>query len=117
MGVPIGGAHDRITQKSAGRWGILFQQGALYSALTVFENIAQPMRELRVLPQDLIRDAVLLKMNMVDLGPDGAEPARERTILISSHILSDLERVVSHVAFISDGLVQDTTACQAAFSL
>eukprot|EP01034_Spumella_vulgaris_P029776 gene29776-36871_t len=33
----------------------------------------------------------------------GAEPARERTILISSHILSDLERVVSHVAFIRDG--------------
>jgi ABC-2 type transport system ATP-binding protein len=36
----------------------------------------------------------------------GAEPARERTILISSHILSDLERVVSHVAFIRDGRLQ-----------
>jgi phospholipid/cholesterol/gamma-HCH transport system ATP-binding protein len=53
-------------------WGMLFQQGALYSALTVFENIAQPMRELRVLPHDLIRDAVLLKMNMVGLGPEHA---------------------------------------------
>lgn len=51
---------------------MLFQEGALYSALTVFENIAQPMRELRVLPPDLIRDAVLLKMNMVDLGPEHA---------------------------------------------
>jgi phospholipid/cholesterol/gamma-HCH transport system ATP-binding protein len=53
-------------------WGMLFQQGALYSALTVFENIAQPMRELHVLPEELVRDAVLLKMNMVGLGPEHA---------------------------------------------
>ncbi|QGZ40126.1 phospholipid/cholesterol/gamma-HCH transport system ATP-binding protein [Pseudoduganella flava] len=53
-------------------WGMLFQQGALYSALTVFENVAQPMRELRVLPDNLVRDAVLLKMNMVGLGPEHA---------------------------------------------
>ena len=53
-------------------WGMLFQEGALYSALTVFENIAQPMRELRVLPETLVRDAVLLKMNMVGLGPEHA---------------------------------------------
>ena len=53
-------------------WGMLFQHGALYSALTVFENIAQPMRELRVLPDELIRDAVLLKMDMVGLTPEQA---------------------------------------------
>jgi len=53
-------------------WGMLFQEGALYSALTVFENVAQPMRELRVLPDALVRDAVLLKMNMVGLGPEHA---------------------------------------------
>jgi phospholipid/cholesterol/gamma-HCH transport system ATP-binding protein len=53
-------------------WGMLFQQGALYSALTVFENIALPMRELRALPEDVIRDAVLLKMDMVGLGPEHA---------------------------------------------
>jgi phospholipid/cholesterol/gamma-HCH transport system ATP-binding protein len=53
-------------------WGMLFQQGALYSALTVFDNIAQPMRELRALPEDVIYDAVLLKMNMVGLGIEHA---------------------------------------------
>ncbi|KQV86699.1 hypothetical protein ASD15_29410 [Massilia sp. Root351] len=37
---------------------------------------------------------------------NSAEPARARTILISSHILSDLERVVSHVAFIREGRLQ-----------
>ncbi|MHA4868377.1 ABC transporter ATP-binding protein [Duganella sp. PWIR1] len=59
-------------QQLRNHWGMLFQQGALYSALTVFENIAQPMRELQVLPDDLVRDAVLLKMNMVGLGPEHA---------------------------------------------
>jgi phospholipid/cholesterol/gamma-HCH transport system ATP-binding protein len=52
--------------------GMLFQQGALYSALTVFDNVAQPMRELRTLPDDLVRDAVLLKLHMVGLGPEHA---------------------------------------------
>jgi phospholipid/cholesterol/gamma-HCH transport system ATP-binding protein len=53
-------------------WGMLFQQGALYSALTVFDNIALPMRELHALPEDVIRDAVLLKMDMVGLGAEHA---------------------------------------------
>jgi len=53
------------------RWGMLFQHGALFSALTTFNNVAQPMRELRVLPEDLIRDAVLLKLEMV--GIDAAD--------------------------------------------
>ena len=53
--------------------GMLFQQGALYSALTVFDNVAQPMRELRTLPDDLVRDAVLLKLHMVGLGPKDAD--------------------------------------------
>jgi phospholipid/cholesterol/gamma-HCH transport system ATP-binding protein len=59
-------------QRMRNHWGMLFQQGALYSALTVFDNIAQPMRELHALPEDVIRDAVLLKMNMVGLGPEHA---------------------------------------------
>ncbi|THC43706.1 ABC transporter ATP-binding protein [Massilia sp. Mn16-1_5] len=59
-------------QRMRNHWGMLFQQGALYSALTVFDNIAQPMRELRALPEDVIRDAVLLKMDMVGLGAEHA---------------------------------------------
>lgn len=54
------------------RWGVLFQQGALFSALTVFDNIALPMRELRVLPEILISDAVLLKLQMVGLKQEDA---------------------------------------------
>ena len=49
------------------RWGVLFQQGALFSALSVFDNIATPLRELRSLDEDLIRDLVMLKLEMVGI--------------------------------------------------
>src|SRR5437667_9494621 len=39
MGQPVGGARERNTQGAAGRWGILFQQGALFSSLTVRQNV------------------------------------------------------------------------------
>jgi phospholipid/cholesterol/gamma-HCH transport system ATP-binding protein len=55
------------------RWGMLFQHGALFSALSTFNNVAQPMRELRALPEDLIRDAVLLKLDMVGISPKDAQ--------------------------------------------
>ena len=49
------------------RWGVLFQQGALFSALNVFENVALPLRELKGLDESLIRDLVLLKLGMVGI--------------------------------------------------
>jgi phospholipid/cholesterol/gamma-HCH transport system ATP-binding protein len=54
------------------RWGMLFQHGALFSALTALDNVAQPMRELRALPDELIRDAALLKLDMVGITPKDA---------------------------------------------
>ena len=68
FGEDISEADAQQLQRMRNHWGMLFQQGAMYSALTVFDNIAQPMRELRALPEDVIRDAVLLKMDMVGLG-------------------------------------------------
>ena len=52
------------------RLGMLFQHGALFSALSVFENIAFPLRELRCLDEDWIRRLVHLKLAMVGLGND-----------------------------------------------
>jgi len=49
------------------RFGMLFQQGALFSALSVFDNIAFPLRELRLLDEGMIADLVLLKLGMVEL--------------------------------------------------
>ena len=51
------------------RFGMLFQQGALFSAFSVFDNIAFPLRELRMLDERLIRDLVFLKLRMVELEP------------------------------------------------
>ncbi len=54
-------------QGAASRVGMLFQHGALYSAFTVLENIAFALRELKCLPDALIRDAALLELQMVGL--------------------------------------------------
>lgn len=54
------------------RWGMLFQHGALFSAMTVFENIALPLQELKSIPADLIHDIVMLKLEMVRLTPEDA---------------------------------------------
>lgn len=51
------------------RFGMLFQQGALFSALSVFDNIAFPLRELHSLDEAMIRDLVFLKLGMVELEP------------------------------------------------
>ncbi|NEX61307.1 ABC transporter ATP-binding protein [Noviherbaspirillum galbum] len=49
------------------RMGMLFQHGALFTDLTVFENVAFPLREHTALPEDMIRDLVLMKLQAVGL--------------------------------------------------
>src|SRR5688572_4931978 len=49
------------------RMGMQFQQGGLFTDLTVFENIAFQMREKTDLPEDMINDLVLMKLNAVGL--------------------------------------------------
>ena len=56
------------------RLGMLFQFGALFTDLTVFENVAFPLREHTDLPESMIRDIVLMKLNAVGLR--GAAPLR-----------------------------------------
>ena len=56
------------------RLGMLFQFGALFTDLTVFDNVAFPLREHTDLPEVLIRDIVLMKLNAVGLR--GAAPLR-----------------------------------------
>ena len=54
------------------RVGVLFQHGALFSALTVMENIQVPMREYLDLPQALMNELARLKIELVGLPPDAA---------------------------------------------
>ncbi|MBA4327191.1 MAG: ABC transporter ATP-binding protein [Polaromonas sp.] len=58
---------------AAQRVGMLFQQGALFSAFTVLENIAFPLRELKTLPDALIDEAAMVKLQMVGLAPEHAD--------------------------------------------
>jgi phospholipid/cholesterol/gamma-HCH transport system ATP-binding protein len=67
FGIPLHGSNARMLQKIRKRWGVLFQEGALYSALSVFDNIALPLRELRAFDEDFIHDMVMLKLDMVDI--------------------------------------------------
>jgi phospholipid/cholesterol/gamma-HCH transport system ATP-binding protein len=56
-------------QGAASRVGMLFQHGALFSAFNVLDNVAFALREQGTLPADLVRDAALVKLQMVGLEP------------------------------------------------
>ena len=55
-----------------GRWGVLFQDGALFSSLTVAQNVAVPLAEHCDLPPRLIDELIALKITMVGLPPEAA---------------------------------------------
>ncbi|NJM44247.1 MAG: ATP-binding cassette domain-containing protein [Brachymonas sp.] len=69
LGAP---ASQLSTRGAASRVGMLFQHGALFSAFSVLDNIAFPLRELGTLPEDLIRDCAMVKLQMVGLSPQHA---------------------------------------------
>ncbi len=55
------------------RWGVLFQQGALFSSLSVKQNVQVPMREYLDLSDRLLDELAMLKIEMVGLKPDAAD--------------------------------------------
>jgi phospholipid/cholesterol/gamma-HCH transport system ATP-binding protein len=70
LGQPVGSLGRR---GAASRIGMLFQHGALFSAFSVLENIAFPLRELKTLPPSLVREAAMVKLQMVGLKPEDAD--------------------------------------------
>lgn len=64
---PIGKADSPVLYRQRRKMGMLFQHGALFTDLTVFENVAFPLREHTDLPESLLHDLVLLKLNAVGL--------------------------------------------------
>ena len=54
------------------RWGVLFQEGALFSSQTVAENIQVPLREYTKMSQELMDEIAAVKLNLVGLLPDTA---------------------------------------------
>jgi phospholipid/cholesterol/gamma-HCH transport system ATP-binding protein len=55
------------------RWGVLFQEGALFSSQTVAENIQVPLREYTKMTQDLMNEIASMKLSMVGLPEDTAK--------------------------------------------
>ena len=82
------------------RMGMLFQFGALFADLSVFENVAFPLREHTDLPEALIRDIVLMKLNAGglrgarDLMPSDLSGGMARRIALARAIALDPELVM-----------------------
>jgi len=106
-GAPGEGASQDITRMNTAelyaarrRMGMLFQFGALFTDLSVFDNVAFPLREHTKLPEALIRDIVLMKLNAVglrgarDLMPSEVSGGMARRVALARAIALDPELVM-----------------------
>jgi phospholipid/cholesterol/gamma-HCH transport system ATP-binding protein len=101
-----GAPHDVAKLDEAGlygarrRMGMLFQFGALFTDLSVFDNVAFPLREHTDLPQALIRDIVLMKLGAVglrgarDLMPSEISGGMARRVALARAIALDPELIM-----------------------
>jgi phospholipid/cholesterol/gamma-HCH transport system ATP-binding protein len=69
LGVDLAHANEAERRALERRWGVLFQQGALFSSLTVKQNVQFPMRENLDISQRLMDEMALAKLEMVGLSP------------------------------------------------
>jgi phospholipid/cholesterol/gamma-HCH transport system ATP-binding protein len=82
------------------RMGMLFQFGALFTDLSVFDNVAFPLREHTTLPEALVRDIVLMKLHAVglrgarDLMPSEISGGMARRVALARAIALDPELVM-----------------------
>ena len=70
FGVDLDKANDSQKRTIDRRWGVLFQQGALFSSLTVGKNVEFPIREYLRLSNRLTTEMAIAKLEMVGLKPD-----------------------------------------------
>ncbi len=99
-GQEIGGLDRAGLYAVRRRMGMLFQFGALFTDLTVFDNVAFPLREHTDLPEALIRDIVLMKLNAVglrgarDLMPSQISGGMARRVAMARAIALDPELIM-----------------------
>jgi phospholipid/cholesterol/gamma-HCH transport system ATP-binding protein len=72
LGVDMAQASAAEQAKVARHWGVMFQDGALFSTLTVLENIQLPILEHQPLPAPLMQAIARLKISLVGLGSEAA---------------------------------------------
>lgn len=73
LGTPYDDADERTRRLIDQRLGVLFQQGALFSSLTVLQNVELPMREHLKLSPRLMEELARLKIDLVGLAAEAAE--------------------------------------------
>jgi len=72
LGQDVAALDDDAARALQRRWGVLFQDGALFSSLTVEQNIEVPLKEHTALPAALRQDIAAVKLSMVGLPADAA---------------------------------------------
>jgi phospholipid/cholesterol/gamma-HCH transport system ATP-binding protein len=73
LGVDLAQIDDSARRAIERRWGVLFQQGALFSSLTALQNVQVPMREHLKISERLMREVALAKLEMVGLSTHDGE--------------------------------------------
>lgn len=100
------------------RMGMLFQFGALFTDLSVFDNVAFPLREHSGLPENLVRDIVLMKLNAVglrgarDLMPSQVSGGMARRVALARAIALDPDLVMYDEPFAGLDPISLGTAAQ-----
>lgn len=100
------------------RMGMLFQFGALFTDLSVFDNVAFPLREHTALNDELIRDVVLMKLNAVglrgarDLMPSEVSGGMARRVALARAIVLDPELIMYDEPFAGLDPISLGTAAQ-----
>jgi phospholipid/cholesterol/gamma-HCH transport system ATP-binding protein len=99
-GQPLPVSNRKALYQARRRMGMLFQFGALFTDLSVFDNVAFPLREQSNLSPELIRDIVLMKLNAVglrgarDLMPSQISGGMARRVALARAIALDPELVM-----------------------
>ena len=116
-GQDVGAMDERQLYAARRRMGMLFQFGALFTDLSVFDNVAFPLREHTNLPEALIRDIVLMKLDAVglrgarDLMPAQVSGGMARRVALARAIALDPELVMYDEPFAGlDPISMNTSA-------
>ncbi len=100
------------------RMGMLFQFGALFTDMTVFDNVAFPLREHTDLPEDMVRDIVLMKLDAVglrgarDLRPSEISGGMSRRVALARAIALDPDLIMYDEPFAGLDPISLGTAAQ-----
>ena len=117
-GEDVGAMRQDALYAARRRMGMLFQFGALFTDMTVFDNVAFPLREHTDLPEDLVRHIVLMKLDAVglrgarELKPSEISGGMSRRVALARAIALDPELIMYDEPFAGLDPISLGTAAQ-----